>query len=162
MATQRNFSTLGTDAFLIAEKMSSNQRLCRLLEYSNKNPFTDELPDLDGIDLIGKRIMLVPKISNEDAEKNSSIVIQFDNFMVNANPEFKVATIRFDILCPYGLWLLDEAALRPHMIMQEMDSMFNGARITGIGTLQFFSASIFNIDENIGGYTMTYKINDFN
>lgn len=162
MTTQRNFATVGQNAYLILEKMSNNQRLCRLLEYSARNPFSDEYKDLDGLDLINKRFYIVPKIANEDAEKKSSVVVQFDNFMNSSNPEFKVTTIRFDVVCPYGVWLLDDASLRPYLIMNEIDSMFNGAKIANIGTLQFSSANIFNIDADLGGYTMTYRINEFN
>lgn len=162
MATQRNFATVGQNAYMILEKMSDNQRLCRLLEYSSRNPFSKEYKDLDGLDLINKRFYIVPKISNEDAEKKSSIVVQFDNFVVNSNPEFKITTLRFDIICPYSCWFLDDTSLRPYLIMNEIDSMFNGAKIAGIGTLQFSTANIFNVDENLGGYTMTYRINEFN
>lgn len=162
MATQRNFSTIGKNAYLILEKLSGNQKLCRLLEYSSRDPFSDKYKDLDGLDLINKRFYIVPKVANEDAEKKSSIVVQFDNFITNSNPEFKIVTIRFNILCPYSIWLLNDTSLRPYLIMQEIDSMFNGAKLAGIGTLQFSTANIFNVDENIGGYSMTYRINDFN
>lgn len=55
----------------------------------------------------------------------------------SANGEFKLATIRFDIACPYDEWVLNEHSLRPYLIMQEIDNMFNGAKLAGIGTLQF-------------------------
>jgi hypothetical protein len=66
----------------------------------------------------------------------SYVVAIFTNYTVNiVNPDFKVANIRFDIACPYEEWLMDEASLRPYLIMQEVDKEFNGAKLQGIGTL---------------------------
>jgi hypothetical protein len=66
----------------------------------------------------------------------SYVVALFSNFTTNIiNPEFKLSTIRFDVACPYDEWVLNEHSLRPYLIMQEIDDMFNGAKMAGIGTL---------------------------
>ena len=56
------------------------------------------------------------------------------------NPEFKLSTIIFDIACPYEEWQLNDRSLRPYLIMEEIDNMFNEAKMAGIGTLQFYRA----------------------
>jgi hypothetical protein len=40
--------------------------------------------------------------------------------------------------------------------------MFNGAQMAGIGTLEFMHADRTVFTSQIGGYTMTYRINEFN
>jgi hypothetical protein len=40
--------------------------------------------------------------------------------------------------------------------------MFNGAQMSGIGTLQFIRADRNVFTPQIGGYTMKYAINEFN
>jgi len=56
----------------------------------------------------------------------SYVTAVFSNFIVNAiNPDYKISTIRFDIACPYEEWMLSEHSLRPYLIMQEIDDMFN-------------------------------------
>lgn len=166
--TQRRFSVMGENTFLIANKLMQNQKICRLLKYQTKNPFAEEengklQKDVDGEDLIHKQILIVPKIFDDSTEKMSYIVSVFDDFTVNLlNPEFKVSTLRFDIACPYDEWILNARSLRPYLIMEEIDKMFNESKLKGIGTLQFWRADNLTLSPWIGGYSMRYKINEFN
>lgn len=166
--TQRRFAVMGTNTFKIANKLMLNQKICRLLKYQTKNPFLLEengvpQPDVDGAELINRQILIVPKIYDDSIEKMSYITAIFDDFVVNQmNPEFKVSTVRFDIACPYDEWILNDKTLRPYLIMQEIDTMFNESKMAGIGTLQFWRADNLTLSPWIGGYSMRYKINEFN
>lgn len=163
--TQRRFAVMGTNAFNIANKLMQNQRLCRLLKYQVRDPFTisDEQPDVDGVSLLNKQIMIMPKIFDESTEKTSYVIAMFSNFVTNTlNPDFKLSTIRFDVACPYDEWVLNDHSLRPYLMMQEIDDMFNGAEMAGIGTLQFVRAESIVLTPQIGGYSMLYQINEFN
>lgn len=162
--SQRRFSVMGTNTFNIANKLMTNQRLCRLLKYQVRDPFDEnKYEPVDGVDLLNKQILIVPKIWDESTEKTSYVVALFSNFTTNIiNPEFKLSTIRFDVACPYDEWVLSEHSLRPYLIMQEIDDMFNGARMAGIGTLQFVRAEAIVLTSQIGGYSMLYQINEFN
>ena len=166
--TQRRFAVMGENTFRIANKIMSNKHICRLLKYQTKSPFDKECngkpqPDVDGTELINKQILIVPKIYDDSTEKMSYITAIFDNFVVNQmNPEFKISTVRFDIACPYDEWLLNEHSLRPYLIMQELDDMFNQAKLAGIGKLQFYRADNLVLTPWMGGYSMVYKINEFN
>jgi hypothetical protein len=118
---------------------------------------------VDGVDLINKQILIVPKIFDDSTEKTSYVTAIFTDFTVSLlNPEFKLSTVRFDIACPYEEWALDEESLRPYLIMQEIDTMFNGARLAGIGTLQFYRADALTLTPWLGGYSMLYKTHEFN
>ena len=163
--TQRRFSVMGTNTFRIANKIMSNQKICRLLKYQTRNPLekTPEQPDVNGVDLINKQILIVPKVYDDSTEKMSYVTAIFDKYVVNVlNPEYKLLTVRFDIACPYDEWLLDERTLRPYLIMQEIDSMFNEGKLAGIGTLQIERADALVLTPWIGGYSMRYSINEFN
>lgn len=168
--TQRRFAVMGENTFKIANKLMSNQRLCRLLKYQTRDPFLEvdpvtkkDQPNVDGVELINKQILIIPKIFDDSTEKMSYVVTVFDDFVVNQlNPEFKVSTVRFDIACPYDEWILNEHSLRPYLIMQEIDTMFNESKLAGIGTLQFYRADNLTLSPQIGGYSMRYKINEFN
>ena len=162
--TQRRFAVMGTNTFKIANKLMQNQTLCRLLKYQARDALdTEKYPNVDGADLIGKQILIVPKVFDDSTEKMSYVISVFDDFVVNQiNPEFKVSTVRFDIACPYDEWLLNERSLRPYLIMQEIDTMFNESKLAGIGTLQFYRADALTLSPWIGGYSMKYKINEFN
>ena len=162
--TQRRFSVMGKNAFNMANKLMSNQRICRLLKYQVRDPFNEQkYDDVDGILLLNKQIMITPKIWDESTEKTSYIVALFNTFVTNMiNKDFKISTIGIDVACPYDEWVLDENSLRPYLIMEEIDKMFNGAQMAGIGTLQFVRAESIVLTPQIGGYSMLYQINEFN
>lgn len=162
--TQRRFAVMGTNAFNMANKLMQNQRLCRLLKYQVRDPFDEEkYENVDGIYLLNKQIMITPKIWDESTEKTSYIVALFNTFVTNImNPDYKVDTIGIDVACPYDEWVMDGQSLRPYLIMEEIDKMFNGAQMAGIGTLQFVRADRNVFTSQIGGYTMQYSINEFN
>lgn len=168
IAGQRRFAVMGENTFLIANRIMQNQRVCRLLKYQTKDPFDleangKEQPDVQGEELINKQILIVPKIYDDSTEKMSYVTAIFDDFVVNQlNPEFKVSTVRFDIACPYDEWILNGYSLRPYLIMQEIDTMFNMKKLQGIGNLQFYRADNLTLSPWIGGYSMRYKINEFN
>ena len=162
--TQRRFAVMGTNAFNMANKLMQNQNLCRLLKYQVRDPFDDKkYEDVDGVLLLNKQIMITPKIWDESTEKTSYIVVLFDSFVINImNPDYKIDTISFDVACPYDEWVLNGHSLRPYLIMEEIDNMFNGAQMAGIGTLEFVRADRNVFTSQIGGYTMQYRINEFN
>ncbi len=161
--SQRRFAVMGTNTFNIANKLMSNQNLCRLLKYQVRDPFDKEkYPDVDGVSLLNKQIMIVPKIFDDSTEKTSYVVAIFSGFTVNQlNVDYKLSTVRFDVACPYDEWVLNEQSLRPYLMMQEIDNMFNGAQMAGIGTLQFVRADSIVLTPQIGGYSMLYQINEF-
>ena len=162
--TQRRFSVMGMNTFKIANTLMNNQTICRLLKYQVRDPLDKEkYPDVDGVELINKQILIVPKIYDDSNEKMSYITAIFDDFVVNQlNPEFKISTVRFDVVCPYDEWVLDSHTLRPYLLMSEIDKEFNEAKLAGIGTLQFHRADNLALSPWIGGYSMRYKINEFN
>lgn len=163
MATQRRFAVMGENLFKIANKLINNQKLCRLLKYQDRSPLDAEKhPDVNGVDLLNKQIILVPKYPEDEIEY-SYVMAVFSGFSINpANPDFKTTQIRFDIVCPYSEWIINDNSLRPYLIMEEIDKMFNQAKLSGIGNLQFVSSDLLTLSPQLGGYTLRYQINEFN
>ena len=162
--TQRRFAVMGENAFNMANKLMQNQNLCRLLKYQVRDPFDEKkYPNVDGVELLNKQIMITPKIWDDSTEKTSYIVALFNNFHTNLmNPDYKIDNIGIEVACPYDEWVLNGSSLRPYLLMEEIDNMFNGAQMAGIGTLQFVRADRTVFTPQIGGYTMQYTINEFN
>lgn len=161
--SQRRFSVLGDNLFIIANKLKSNPILCRLLYYSDKDPLSPNHPDVDGQSLLGKNIRLVPLILDSNMELESYVIAIMDDFRLNErNPDFKINSIRFDVVCPYSKWEVDEASLRPFLIMQEIDEMFNEGKLAGIGNLTFQGARRLVLSPQLGGYSMEYFSDEFN
>ena len=64
--SQRRFAVMGDNTFKIANKLMSNQDLCRLLKYQVRDPLNKEkYPDVDGAELINRQILIVPKIFDD-------------------------------------------------------------------------------------------------
>ena len=162
--TQRRFAVMGKNTFLIASRIMENDIICRLLKYPVRDALDiEKYPNVDGGELINKQILIVPKIYDDENDEMSYVTAIFNDFTVNQiNPEFKVTTVRFDIACPYISWALDGESLRPYLIMEEIDKMFNEQPLAGIGNLQFWRADALTLSPWIGGYSMKYKINEFN
>ena len=65
--------------------------------------------------------------------------------------------LEFDIVCNYEQWLLDDMQLRPYKIAGELDSMFSGAKLTGIGKLHFLGAVQTTVEgEDFAGVSLLY------
>jgi hypothetical protein len=52
---------------------------------------------------------------------------------------------------------MDNYQIRPLKIAGYIDGILNKSRLSGIGTLEFIGASELILDENLGGYTLTYR-----
>lgn len=163
MATQRRFAVMGSNLFKILDRLITSQKLCRLLKYQDQNPLDkNQHEDVNGLELLHKQILIIPKFP-EDGIESSFVLTVFDNFTINPNnPDFKLTRIRFDIVCPYTEWIVNESSLRPYLIMEEIDSMFNQAKLSGIGTLQFTHSTPLVLSPQLAGYSMYYQINEFN
>lgn len=161
--SQRRFAVMGENIFRVATKLMKDQTLCRLLHYTDRTPLDKEKPNINGADLLHRNILVVPKPSDEILTKENFVVVLFDNFIPNGNnKDFKVATVRFDILCPFDEWLIEGSSLRPYLIMQRIDELFNEEKLAGIGNLHFEGAQELVVSPQLGGYNMEYSVDEFN
>lgn len=154
---QSSFLSIDKDMNIIIDKMLKNERLKRLLYYTTKDAL--EKPNLtedQTLDLIGKNIKNVPKLYT-DKEVLNYIIINFNDFIPSQNPEFRDNTIEFDIICHFDQWQLKDFALRPYRIAAEIDSIFNKARLTGIGKLEFVTCYEIVMDDECAGICLKYR-----
>lgn len=159
--SQTNFSNLGDAVFKIINSMSLNQKLCRLLKYQVADPFSSELPDVEGDSLVGNEINMIPKIPDQSTEKTSFVTALFDTITLNKeNSDFVVSAMRFDIACPNDSWICTNS-LRPFLIMQEISKLFQGKQIAGLGTMSFMNGKILVLSPQLSGYTIWYIFHDF-
>lgn len=94
----------------------------------------------------------------EHEEIKAYLVINFDNFVPNAkNPEYRDCNVSFDILCHTDYWDIGNYRLRPFKIAGIVDGLLNNSKLSGIGTLQFAGCDGMVLDENLSGYTLTYR-----
>ena len=73
------------------------------------------------------------------------------------NSVFRDNLVEFDIICHFDQWQLDDFQLRPYRIAAEIDSMFNGKHLTGIGKLDFFGAKQIILNSEFGGLCLMFE-----
>ena len=161
-----SFMSVEKDLSIITDKMLQNQRLMKLLYYTDRyvlSPqkiYKDQHPNLTDqqkIELLGKNIKIVPKLY-VDGSVLAYIIISFDNFTTNAsNPQFRDNIVTFDIICHFDQWQLEDFQLRPYRIAAELDSMLNNERLTGIGLFQFLGCNQIILNDEFAGLTLMYS-----
>ncbi len=152
-----SFLSTEKDMSIIVNAMLKNDRLKKMLYYTTKDCLSQSsLSEDESLDLFGKNIKIVPKLTIDGTVLNY-IIISFDNFTVNGgNPEFRDNIIEFDIICHFDQWHLKDFELRPYKIAAELDSMFNEQHLTGIGKLQFLGANQMILNDEYAGLCVMY------
>ena len=153
-----SFLSIQKDLEIITSKMMKNTRLQKLLYYTTPDALERKnIPEDEVYELFSKNIKIVPKLYI-DGSVLSYVIISFDNFTPNTeNPEFRDNIISFDIICHFDQWNLKDFQLRPYMIAAEIDSMFDGKHLTGIGDLQFLGANQLILNDEFAGVSVMYQ-----
>ena len=159
----RNFKAVGDNLFIIAQKILEDDDICKLLYFTDKNPLNHTITEQEKFSLLHKNILLVPKVPENDDIKGSYILVLYDGFNQNlSNSEFKDADLLFIIVCPPENWIINNASLRPFLIMSRIDELFGNKKIANIGKLQFIKADRFVLNSQLTGYGLTYSTYEFN
>ena len=152
-----SFLSTEKDMNLIVSAILKNERLKRLLHYTTRDALNRKnLTEDESLELFGKNIKLVPKLSVDNSVLNY-LIISFDNFTPSENPEFRDNIIEFDIICHFDQWQLKDFQLRPYRIAAEIDTMFNGKHLTGIGNLEFMGANQIILNDEFAGLSLMYS-----
>jgi hypothetical protein len=154
-----SFLSIEKDTDIILQKMLKNERLKRLLKYTTPNCITScpNLTEEQSLELVGKEIRVIPRITLEPTVLNY-VIINFDHYTPNvSNPYFRDNLIEISIVCHYDQWMLDNGQLRPYRIAAEIDSMLCDDRLSGLGKLEFSSAEELLISDDFGGLSLVYR-----
>ena len=146
------------DAAIIIDRILSNPNLLRLLVYETRDWQSQHLPN--GVQIkelfTSHQISSVPKIKIDSKEK-TYIRLTYGTVIRNAsNPEYRDNTFGIDIICHYDNWDLGDFELRPYRIAGEIDAMLDKTHLTGIGELEFVSATPYVYNEEFAGVSLTY------
>jgi hypothetical protein len=153
---------------------TSAKNICKLLYYTEPDPLSQ--PDQTRIAgnnpaptfettsetkeyIMQKRVLLVPKVPAME-ERGSFIICIIDDFVPSPNEEFKPNSITFDVLCHNEDWLL-ENTLRPFVLMQQIDNIFNNRKMS-VGNLKFSGCRSIVLTPSMLGYRLVYSNVAFN
>lgn len=153
-----SFLSTEKDMGIIVNMVMKNERLKKMLHYTSRDCLSKpNLSQDESLALFGKNIKIVPKLYVDGSVLNY-IIVSFDNFTQNGtNPEFRDNIVEFDIICHFDQWHMKDFELRPYKIAAELDSMFDGKHLTGIGELQFLGANQIILTDEYAGLCVMYQ-----
>lgn len=169
---QSSFLSCEKDSELILRKLFVDSRpysdeLKRLLLINTRdcldartNPvYNKTIQETTLADLMEKQyVRLQPKIAfGENEEVKSYILLTFDNFVESSNSHYRDCIIEIDIICHIDQWNIGNYRQRPLKIAGYIDGILNGAKLTGIGTLNFISCNEIVLSEELAGYCLMYQ-----
>ena len=152
---------LGPNLIKIAKKLIDNQNLCKLLVNTDLDPINPNLhkEDIDGIELFGKNIRIVPLVTSEDETTASKIVLVFSGSEVtDENTAAEGITLLVYVYTPYKEWIIAGNQLRPFAIMSEIRKSLQNKRINGLGEIRYDGFDISSLTNQTGSYLMRFKI----
>ena len=105
----------------------------------------------------------VPRVClKEFDEKKNFLILTSDNYTPNAtNPQFRDCLFTIDIICHLDLWDLGDFRLRPLKIAGYIDGILNECKLSGIGTFNFLGCNQLILNQDLSGYTLSYKAIDW-
>ena len=153
-----SFLSVEKDSTLIVNQLLKNENLKKLLLYPTRDCLTRPAPTEEEVSkMFNNQIRLVPKLK-VDGSLMDYIILTFDDFTPNAtNPEHRDNIIEFDIICHFDTWQLNDFQLRPYRIAAELDTMFNGRHLTGIGETEFLGATQIILTDEFAGLCLMYR-----
>ena len=162
MAT-RNLADVGTNLQKIVTRLMSNQKLLKLLYYTDKDPYNE--PDLTQSqiqnDIFEKLIKVVPRVGPKETAQ-SIVVIRMVRGRANpGNDEFKDFMINIEVFVPMTQWIIKDSNLRPFAIMGEIHKQLNDKTIDGLGKMTGGEFQINFLTDEIGCYEMSYYITSY-
>lgn len=159
----RNSSELGKNLLLIIEKLAESQKLLRLLKYTNNDPFIKDIdhPDLNPSSLLNENLKVVPLVNEKSDNTESTVVVMYNSGTVMDNKEFKDLQLDVLVYVPLSEWVLNNTALRPFLIMTEIEKAIKGKRIESLGTINYNGFEMVLVTDIMSCYRMSFNINVF-
>lgn len=158
----RNSVEIGENLFKIANLLLSNSRLCRLLKYTDINPFSEEHEDVPQREILHNNIKIVPLVKEEETNTESIIAIVFTEGIVEDNKEFKRVSFDIMVYVPLSEWVLNDTNLRPFLIMSEIEKSLKNKRIQSLGTINYKGFEVSLVTDILSCHRMRFEIDVFN
>ena len=159
----RNCADIGVNLQYIVKRLMANQKLLKLLYYTDKDPFDGEDLTQEQIqdEVFEKLIKVVPRVGPKETA-HSIIAIRIARARgLASNSEFKNVNISIEVFVPMTQWIIKDTNLRPFAIMGEVQKSLNGKKIEGLGKLTGGDFSLNFLTEEISAYEQTFILTSY-
>ena len=159
----RNCEEIGVNLQKIMTRLFANQRLLKLLYYTDKDPYSQ--PDLTQeqikTEIYEKLIKITPRVGPKETA-HSIIVLKVARGATDSdNSEFRNIQIDVESFVPLTQWIIKDDNLRPFAIMGEVQKSLNGKTINGLGKMQGGDFALNFLTEEISAYIQEFTITTY-
>ena len=133
----RNCEEIGVNLQKIMTRLFANQRLLKLLYYTDKDPYSQ--PDLTQeqikTEIYEKLIKITPRVGPKETAHSILVLKVARGVTDSGNSEFRNIQIDIESFVPLTQWIIKDDNLRPFAIMGEVQKSLNGKTINGLGKM---------------------------
>lgn len=150
------FDELNTVVATALDLIYNDTELIKLLDYPEKITSPDNL--------LMKNIFPIPRDPNAISNvKNAINVYVEEAYPYDKNSGFRQACLNFDIMCHLDAWNMGGGKLRPYLISERIDTLFNNnfspkVRLMSGNAPYFYYWKIYKFSEFFYGYRLRYYI----
>lgn len=159
----RNCTEIGPILQEVVSRLMANDRLCQLLYYTDRNPFSYPTLSVEQKrELIyEKLIKVVPRVGPKELD-NSVVVVRVARGSKNPNNnQFRDLSIYIESFVPLTQWLVNDENLRPFLIMGEIQKSLDGKRMNQIGKMIGGDFELQVLTEEISCYEQEFAITTY-
>lgn len=159
----RNCRDLGENAQKIIKRLMANQKLVKLLYYTDPDPLNQ--PDLTSEqireEVYEKLIKITPRVGPKETS-HSIVTMRITRARKNLeNSEFKDVNISIEIFVPLTQWIIKDVQLRPFAILGEIQESLDGKKINGLGKLEGGEFDLNFLTEEISAYEQFFYLTSY-
>lgn len=159
----RNCRDLGENAQKIIKRLMANQKLVKLLYYTDKDPLSqpDLTPEQIREEIYEKLIKITPRVGPKETS-HSIVTMRITRARKNLeNSEFKDVNINIEVFVPLTQWIIKDVQLRPFAILGEIQESLDGKTINGLGKLEGGEFDLNFLTEEIGAYEQFFYLTSY-
>lgn len=159
----RNCEEIGINLQKIMTRLFANQRLLKLLYYTDKDPQSQ--PDLTQeqikTEIYEKLIKITPRVGPKETAHSILVLKVARGATDSNNSEFRNIQIDVESFVPLTQWIIKDDNLRPFAIMGEVQKSLNGKTINGLGKMQGGDFALNFLTEEISAYIQEFTITTY-
>jgi hypothetical protein len=159
----RDLTELGPNLQKIITRLQADQKLLKLLYYTDKDPLSQDDLTTEQIknEVFETLIKIIPRISPSETAKSIIAIRVVGGDTNNENDEFRDISISFEVFVPLTQWLIKDANLRPFCIMGRILKDLRGKTIDGLGRFTGGNFTLNFLTEEMSCYEMTFSITTY-
>lgn len=159
----RNLGELGLHLQKIISRLMANEKLVKLLYYSDPDPLAHEKLTNAQLksEVYEKLIKVTPRVGPKETAQSILVIRVVNGRTDPVNNEFRNFLINIEVFVPLTQWIIKDSNLRPFAIMGEIQETLKGKIIDGFGKINGSDFSINFLTEEISCYEMSFEVSSY-